>query len=632
MKKWYTYYLREIKKLGNRVFIIDEYGLLKDLNFYRELNRKYAILKYQNDGEVFKFLNDFSEKPVIVYSEFELKRSFVNKFQIINLNIADVFPDLSPNLLKEIDVSYYQEIYNYYEQIKSEGMDIGSTEDLILKSVWDVDLGHLHSLTENLKVALSVILDKKNIPQIIIDKVSTRLSEDVSALRNDTNKFLAWIRDIVFEYITSIRNQTKPKYDLDDNLIQFYLLRISMEYNLDFPFIDESVLNSKNWLSKFKSSPSKDVLIKKIKSQVEQLNLLIQNFLSKEFDLNEIDKLLVLSRLFCEIIYLIQTKDLKFEEFIDIEQTYGQLEAIFRKLVNESDNKYQSLFYYPFNKKPFTVDKILHHITNNYPKKPFALLVFDGMSYDEWFVLRNKLKYEIEEHEIFAMIPTITSFSRHAIFSGKTPDEFMAQNKASGESEFKRFLSNKGIKDDDILFGHLDLKNNCIRNKNDKIEYANIDGYSAIGCICNLFDDISHEDLITKNHKMNLYKKLDLEINSSSLLEFIDKLKQSGYTIFITSDHGNIFCQGNDIKTNKNLEFEERKSKRCLIFDKEIFVDNLVHNNPYDIFRYTHNFVPNNLIFLFPKINQCFISKGDYSITHGGISPEELIVPFVVIK
>jgi hypothetical protein len=32
------------------------------------------------------------------------------------------------------------------------------------------------------------------------------------------------------------------------------------------------------------------------------------------------------------------------------------------------------------------------------------------------------------------------------------------------------------------------------------------------------------------------------------------------------------------------------------------------------------------------KSNECFINDKEYAITHGGISPEELIVPMAVIK
>ena len=148
-----------------------------------------------------------------------------------------------------------------------------------------------------------------------------------------------------------------------------------------------------------------------------------------------------------------------------------------------------------------------------------------------------------------------------------------------------------------------------------------------LGCF-----DLPSEDTLRGQIFASANKKIKNEIESSKIIDFIKQLKNDRYIVVITSDHGNIFCKGNGIKTNRNLEFDIRESRRCLIFDRDTFADEVVNNNPDRTYRYKYAFAPTELIFVLAKSNECFINDKEYAITHGGISPEELIVPMAVIK
>ena len=83
-----------------------------------------------------------------------------------------------------------------------------------MKSIWGIDIGQLYSFTENLKIALSFVIDSKDIPDAIADKVSKKLSVDLRILRNEKKTFIEWIRNIINEYIKTKESDDKPKYDL----------------------------------------------------------------------------------------------------------------------------------------------------------------------------------------------------------------------------------------------------------------------------------------------------------------------------------------------------------------------------------------------------------------------------------
>jgi hypothetical protein len=54
-----------------------------------------------------------------------------------------------------------------------------------------------------------------------------------------------------------------------------------------------------------------------------------------------------------------------------------------------------------------------------------ALVVVDGLALDQWVVLRDSLGgLRCEEGATFAWVPTLTTVSRQAIFSGEVPFHF----------------------------------------------------------------------------------------------------------------------------------------------------------------------------------------------------------------
>jgi len=55
MKKWYSSILKTLWRLGDRIFIEDAYGFLRDQNLLKEISRKYVIYEYKTDGDFFRF-------------------------------------------------------------------------------------------------------------------------------------------------------------------------------------------------------------------------------------------------------------------------------------------------------------------------------------------------------------------------------------------------------------------------------------------------------------------------------------------------------------------------------------------------------------------------------------------------
>lgn len=630
--KWYDSLIRKIENNGDNIFLYDLEGLLNDKNFFKDLTEKFDVFPYETDGDYFKFKNLKTLKCKLMYTNKPIKRSFIdNTFKI---SAYDIFYDLDLNILSNMDVSYYQRIFDYCTECKSNNITLSreNTQNIIFQSIWGIDLGMLYNPTVNLRIALEYLIDEKILDESIIETISNNLNINLNELLGNENKIKGFIESLIINFIDE--NQFNHKFDLNDNLIQYYLSKFNLNSELVSEKINDNLLAIYPWLIKFKlTSKSKDNFIQKINSEISELRMYYDKiFQDGIIDLNDIDDIFKLSKKFFTIIYEIQCNDLKLADF-NIEDFYPNILMIFKSILSE--NIYQQLFNYPYNKKPFTVDKILNYINSNFKEENIALIVMDGMSYDEWFILKEYLKsFKITELESFSILPSVTSFSRTAIFNGKPPkgflrDDYTTENKAE-QKGFVNYFKNKGIDENDILFGHVDLNLDLVKNNNikEELEFKYLKGYKKIGLICNLFDDEAHNISIFGENKSNLYKNISSAIESSNLIKLLKNLKENGYIIILAADHGNIYCESNGIKPNKNLEID-KISNRCSIYDSEVLANNLIKENPQECFKFNYSYLSKDLYLVF-AVNGCFNYKT--SITHGSFSPEECIVPVVILQ
>src|SRR5690606_28616726 len=114
------------------------------------------------------------------------------------------------------------------------------------------------------------------------------------------------------------------------------------------------------------------------------------------------------------------------------------------------DSNYGSLFSLSGNRKPTVVTRALEHL-NARPAKRKALIVIDGMNYWQWSLLNSVLKVESASATAsLAFIPTITAWSRQAIFRGDKPAQ--DGKPVNEEKLFSTYWINKGFLEHQIRF------------------------------------------------------------------------------------------------------------------------------------------------------------------------------------
>lgn len=273
--------------------------------------------------------------------------------------------------------------------------------------------------------------------------------------------------------------------------------------------------------------------------------------------------------------------------------------------------KWQEVFFLPPS-NPGVVFQIISNIKLNQDPKN-AILCFDCMGLPEWLLLKeylSPLKLQYKESVVFSLVPSITSIARSAIYAGSY--EVYEKSNSRQYTEAKDFKSFFG----DNVAVYLKEK-----------DYTSSDvliGFNTVTILFNFFDDLSHSTCLQESNlnKFGYYNALNDYLKNSKVMEIFKDLLDFGYAITICSDHGSTIANGNGKKIDKYLH--DKFAKRGTIINKDS--SELISYKKINI-----PFIDNKLVVL-PENREMFANKGQYEINHGGITIDEMLVPFVKIS
>lgn len=279
---------------------------------------------------------------------------------------------------------------------------------------------------------------------------------------------------------------------------------------------------------------------------------------------------------------------------------------------------------------PVMVHHVARHLARIREKegKRVALVVIDGITIQQWRIIQPAVgdhAWSWEERAVFAWIPTLTAISRQSIFSGKTPNLFPSSidTTAKEAEHWRAFWVDHGVAEAQSAF----IKITGSSQKEPLEDHLpNLNHVAALGVVLTAVDDMVHGIVLGTPQ---LVSSIEVWNKTSVLRNLLVQLLNADFHVAIVSDHGNIPSHG--IGSPKEGSLAETQGERVRIYPDNTLREKYAADFPQAI-SWTPHGLPQGISPLFAPAGAAFINKGEERICHGGISLDEVMVPFVEIK
>ncbi|TAH28002.1 MAG: PglZ domain-containing protein [Cytophagales bacterium] len=287
--------------------------------------------------------------------------------------------------------------------------------------------------------------------------------------------------------------------------------------------------------------------------------------------------------------------------------------------------------------------------------EPVFFILIDNLRYDQWKIIEPMISeyFTVEEESTYySILPTTTEFARNSIFSGLMPSDMQKNHPdlwVDDDEETGRNLNEDKFLEHQLKRNRLDAKmsyhkiihtnqgktlldniTNLMSNKLNVIVYNFVDMLSHartdIAMIRELAPDEPAYRSITKSWFLH-----------SPLFDIIKKIAEKKVRLVITTDHGTIRVQRpykiiGDKETNTNLRYKQGKN---LTFDeKNIYFTRKPENLmlPKRNLTTTYVFTKEDYFLAYPNNFNYYVNYYKDTFQHGGISLEEMIIPFISLS
>ena len=245
-----------------------------------------------------------------------------------------------------------------------------------------------------------------------------------------------------------------------------------------------------------------------------------------------------------------------------------------------------------------------------------VVFVVDALGLESWLSLKRQWVEDgiisgAKEDAAFAIIPTLTCWSRRAFFEGKLPTQF--EKGKHGPAMERRLWERRFVGGRYFDVG-----------EDSAFEDAVYQGCSRIAVV-----DVSWDK---RGHAIDPeYDDLPSEIRrwgaKSRIVPMVMLALENGYRAFVVADHGQLGGKGVGLPNVGTVP--EDRSKRVLVFGTSATRDDYEGYGETDLRPIT---MPKDAFPLFARYGETFDLKGGSSFSHGGCSIEEVMIPVVELR
>lgn len=283
-------------------------------------------------------------------------------------------------------------------------------------------------------------------------------------------------------------------------------------------------------------------------------------------------------------------------------------------------------------------------------------VVVDNLRYDQWKVIKPAITedFKVQSEGLYSSIlPSATQYARNALFAGMMPADIKKEL-----PQFWKEESDEGSKNafEQELFQHqlskLGLSSKQMRyHKVVNLRGANkfVDGIhknkeaDVVALVYNFVDTLSHartdvEVIRELASDDTAYRRLTATwFEGSPLRKALQWAAQQGFTVVITTDHGTVNVSKatkvvgtRDLTTNlrfKNGNGMSYQAKHSLVVKQPERIG-LPKNHIAD----EYIFALNDLFYAYPNKFNHYVQYYRNTYQHGGVSLEEMIIPYAILS
>lgn len=297
-------------------------------------------------------------------------------------------------------------------------------------------------------------------------------------------------------------------------------------------------------------------------------------------------------------------------------------------------------------------EKLFPQINNN---ATTFFILFDNLRFDQWKALQPIFEryFRIETEDIYySILPTTTQYARNALFAGllpteiekKYPNYWTSEDEEGTKNQFEEQLLAEQLKryGKDLKMSYHKILNltagrklvdnlpNLLQNNLNVIVYNFVDMLSHARTEMEIIRELADDE--------PAYRSLTISwFEHSPLIEIVKYVASKGLNLIITTDHGSVRVQNpvkviGDRNTNTNLRYKTGKSLNYN--KKEVFEV----RNPADIYlprvsiSSSYIFCRSYDFFAYPNNYNYYVNYYKNTFQHGGISMEEVLIPYIKLK
>jgi hypothetical protein len=562
----------------------------------------------------------------------------------LSFSLGDLFPNMSYPVVEQLDRSLLDSLFDAQKKTSPDRMGDNATKDFILRHVFGVAAELISTEVELLRFLLRLHYGNTAIPAMLACRLVEVLENNgsfkgwsLSQIIPDAEQFFGFIQERWPIFLENFKQANQVKEDS-----AAYGLKLEGPATLPFDHQDIRVYID-NLFVEGKLTP---VALPGI--DIEKDSWILSGISASKSDGED----LRISRLFELVDAAGLSMESRYTDWISFAMKWAELSALVHTASNaghekryrETGQRLNGLFadwlethYASLINLPPSTPAMLHHVPRHLARyiedqksDKVALLVIDGLSLDQWVTVRNIIQTQsselvLRESATFAWIPTLTSVSRQAIFSGKPPIYFPSSINSTNSEEklWKQFWQGHDVSKLDIAYK---------RSLGDGDAEAAMDSLinpaqtKVVGLVIDKVDKIMHGMQLGA---AGMHNQIDQWCRGEYLISLLNYLSNHGYEIWITSDHGNIESIGKGRPTEGAIA--ESRGERVRIYPTPE-----LRSQVSSTFTFAREWQPSGLPDdYFPLVatgNDAFVNEGDSVVGHGGVAIEEVIVPLIKVE